>query len=73
MTVRPNDPIERLAWIGEQQIKLDRMRSIALFDARLQGRLDDAITVSGLSRKRVLAETRRINELRGRAIRWMGN
>lgn len=70
---QPADPLDMLAYLNRQYRRLDQLRREALFEARLQGSLDEAIAVSGLSRKRVLAETRHENEARGRMVRWRGN
>lgn len=66
----PSDSVERLGWINDQIADLLDAQRVALFDARLEGRLEDAIAASGLSRKRALALTRQENEARGRMIRW---
>lgn len=65
-----DDPLSMLVWINEQYRRLDKLRREALFDARLQGQFDEALVISGLSRKRGLAETRHENEANGRMIRW---
>ena len=70
MAKAPEDPLQRLQWINEQQADLTRQRREALFEARLQGTFDEAVTISGLSRKAALAETRHENEARGRMVRW---
>lgn len=70
MAKRPTDPLRLLQWINEQQAQLNRMRRTALFEARLEGTFEQAIAISGLSRKRAVAETRHENEDRGRMVRW---
>lgn len=70
----PTDPIERLLWLSgvkEQAAKeLDEAFGSAYFEARLQQRLEAAVTAGPYARKRVLAYTRRENERRGRTVRW---
>lgn len=70
----PDDPIERLIWLGgvleQVQAELDPEWREAYFWARFTGRLDDALRLSLHSRKRVMAYTRAENEHRGRMIRW---
>lgn len=70
MPIRPTDPLELLQWINDREDDLALLRQGAMFDARLQGRFEEAITVSGMSRKRALALTRHENEERGRMVRW---
>lgn len=67
---RPSDPLELLAWVNQQREELDLIQRQALFDARLQGNFEEAIRISGLSRKRAVAATRHENEARGRMVRW---
>lgn len=67
---RPTDAVELLRWITERRADLERMERRALFQARLEGRFDQALTTSGISRKRGLALTRAENAARGRMIRW---
>lgn len=70
----PADPIERILWLSgvkEQAAKeLDEAFASAYFDARLQRRLDIAISAGPHARKRVLAYTRQENQKRGRTVRW---
>jgi hypothetical protein len=70
----PKDPIERVMWLSgvmaQAQTELDEAFSEAYFEARLQRRLDAAITAGPHARKSVLAFTRKANERRGRAVRW---
>lgn len=67
---RPTDSLELLSWINERQLALNRLRRHALFNARLQGRFEQAVQISGLSRKKALAETRAENSARGKMVRW---
>lgn len=70
----PDDPIERLIWLGgvlEQVHKeLDPQWRQAYFWARFTGRLDDALRLGLHSRKKIMGYTRAENESRGRLIRW---
>lgn len=68
----PSDPLQLLQWITDQRQQLDQLTREALFEARLNGTFDEAVELSGLSRKRALAETRHENESRGRMVRWSG-
>jgi len=74
LTDMPDDAIERLLWLGgvEEQVtaELEPEWQDAYFDARLQGRLDQAEALALHSHKRVMAYTRAGNERRGRLIRW---
>lgn len=45
----------------------------AYFEARLQGRFEDALRVGRTSRTEALRMTRRKNEQSGRSIRWNDN
>jgi ribosomal protein L15E len=70
----PSDPIERVIWLSgvKEQVnkELDAAFEDAYFEARMQQRLDAAITAGPHAKKRVLAYTRRANEKRGRTVRW---
>jgi ribosomal protein L15E len=70
----PSDPIERVVWLSgvKEQVnkELDAAFEDAYFEARMQQRLDAAITAGPHAKKRVLAYTRRANEKRGRTVRW---
>lgn len=70
----PDDPIQRLAWLGgvmdAVRNELDAEFQEAYFWARWTGRLDEALHLNLHSRKRILAWTRAENEARGRMIRW---
>lgn len=70
----PTDPVERIMWLTgvltQARRELDAALAAAYFEARLQHRLDNAISAGPYARKRVLALTRRENELRGRTVRW---
>lgn len=70
----PDDPIERLIWLGgvDDQVKteLEREFQEAYFWARFTGRLDAALDLHLHSRKKVMAYTRAENEFRARMIRW---
>lgn len=70
MQPRPTDSLELLAWVQRQRRGLQRIEQLAIFNARLEGRFDQAVQVSGLSRKAALAATRRENRTRGKLIRW---
>lgn len=69
----PADPLERLVWLsGARQVldaELDAAWQVAYFEARMTGRIDQALALHQHSRKRVLAFTRAENERRGRTIR----
>lgn len=70
----PQDPIERLIWLGgvTEQVRseLDAAFAEAYFWARFTGRLDAALDLHLHARKRVMAYTRRANNQRGRQIKW---
>lgn len=70
----PDDPIERLVWLGgvDEQVKaeMDWQWQEAYFWARFTGRLDAALALGLHSRKKVMAYTRAENENRARMIRW---
>ena len=70
----PSDPIERLMWLtgAKAQVakELEQEFREAYFNARIQGRLDAAVSAGPYARKRVLAFTRAENEKRGRTVRW---
>lgn len=70
----PHDALERLAWLTEKRREFDGWLEgeyqLAYFEARLTGRLEDALALALHGRKRVLAWTRRENSLRGRMVRW---
>jgi len=70
----PKDPIERLMWLSgvhdQVRAELDEEFGKAYYEARLQQRLDAAISAGPYAKKRVLAYTRHENEKRGRAVRW---
>lgn len=74
LTGAPNDPIERIIWLDGvmEQVRdeLDDAFSEAYFWARFTGRLDAALDLKIHSRKRVMAYTRRMNNQKGRQIRW---
>lgn len=70
----PQDPIERLVWLGGvmEQVRneLDDAFAEAYFWARFTGRLDAAMNLRLHSRKKVMSYTRHVNNARGRQIRW---
>lgn len=70
----PQDPIERLIWLGgvmdKVRSELDDAFGEAYFWARFTGRLDSALALRLHSRKRVMTYTRAMNNARGRQIRW---
>jgi hypothetical protein len=70
----PTDAIERLLWLGgvldAVHDEMEPEWQDAYFEARLQGRLDQAEALGLHSHKRVMAYTRAGNERRGRLIRW---
>lgn len=70
----PEDPIERLVWLGGimEQVKteLDSEFRLAYFWSRFTGRLAEAEKLALHSHKRIMAYTRAENEARGRMIRW---
>lgn len=70
---RPTDPIEVLRWVQSRRNELDRIERVALFNSRLQGSFEEALTITGLSRKKAVAATRAENASRGRMIRWNGS
>lgn len=70
----PTDPIERLMWLSgvkeQAAAELDDAFAVAYFEARLQGRLEVAISAGPWARKRALRYTRQENQKRGRTVRW---
>jgi hypothetical protein len=70
----PDDPIERLIWLGgvkeQVEAEMNYQWQEAYFWARFTGRLDAALNLGLHSRKRVMAYTRAENEHRARMIRW---
>lgn len=70
----PHDPIERIMWLSgvQEQVEkeLDAAFGAAYYTARLQRRLDTAVSAGPHARKKVLAYTRRENQKRGRSVRW---
>lgn len=70
----PNDPVEAIVYLDgvmeRARIELDEAYAAAYFDARLQGRFDNALRVGRTSRKRALKLTRQRNEATGRTVRW---
>jgi hypothetical protein len=70
----PDDPIERIMWLSgvlnRAETELDEQLAKAYYEARLQRRLEPAISAGPYNRKKVLALTRRENERRGRSVRW---
>jgi hypothetical protein len=70
----PEDPIERLAWLGgvmdRAQTEVDVQFQRAYFQARQSGRFDSALALRLHSVKRALAFTRAENERTGRQWRW---
>jgi hypothetical protein len=73
----PSDPVERLVWLSGAREVLDAELSnawqVAYFEARMSGRIDQALALKLHARKRVLAFTRAENERRGRVIRAWGD
>lgn len=72
-TEPPQDPIDRIRWVRQKRAALDQQLARALFDARLQGRFEEAREAAQLARKPALALTRQVNEGLGRQIRWGTN
>jgi hypothetical protein len=70
----PTDPIERLIWLGgvmeQVRTELDDAFAEAYFWSRFTGRLESALDLHLHSRKRIMQYTRRMNNMRGRQIRW---
>lgn len=70
----PDDPIERLVWLGGVKDavndEMDYQWQEAYFWARFTGRLDAALALGLHSRKRIMAYTRAENEHRARMVRW---
>lgn len=66
------DPLDRIRLLQVLYQDCDLALAESLFDARMQGRLDEARLAAGLSRKKALALTRAENERRGRQVRWNG-
>jgi hypothetical protein len=74
LSAAPADPVERVMWLSgvKAQVtrELDAAFASAYFHARLQGRLEPAVTAGPYSRKRVLAYTRHENRRTGTTVRW---
>ena len=70
----PDDPIERLVWLGGVKKavddEMDELWTEAYFWSRFTGRLDAAFALRLHGRKRVMAYTRAGNEHRGRTVKW---
>lgn len=70
----PEDPIERLVWLGGVAEQVEREMKAhweeTYFWARFSGRLDAALKLGLHSHKKVMAYTRAANENRGRLVRW---
>jgi hypothetical protein len=70
----PEDPIERLIWLGGVATQVERELEpewrASYFNARLTGRISAARKLQLHSRKRIMAWTRAENERRGRQVRW---
>lgn len=70
----PENPIERLLWLGGVMAavreELDAEFADAYYEARLEGTFEVAAGLGLHSKKRALAFTRAENERRGRAVRW---
>lgn len=70
----PDDPIERLVWLGgvkeEVERELDDLFADAYFWARLNGTMHTALDLRLHSRKKAFAYTRKGNEMRGRTVKW---
>ena len=70
----PIDPVDRLrdldllAALVNDEIR--REMSVAYFNARVQGRFEEALEVGPWPWTRAVAATRNVNEERGRSIRW---
>lgn len=73
----PGDPIRALLYLSGVHDavarELDQQWRRAYFEARLTGRIDQALALHLHARKRVLAYTRAENERRGRVIRSWGD
>lgn len=71
---KPDDAIEAIIWLSgvmeQAREELDEALAEAYYEARLTGRLEYALGLKRHSRKRVLAYTRRVNNARGRGLRW---
>lgn len=70
----PADAIERIMWLDgvmeQARLELDEALALAYFEARLQRRFPEALSVGKTSKKRALALTRAHNERTGRSVRW---
>lgn len=74
LSAAPRDALERLIYLGgvreRTHQELERAVREAYFEARLTGRLDEALALRLHSHKRVMAYTRAANESKGRLVRW---
>jgi hypothetical protein len=70
----PEDPVERVIWLDGVLAKvtgeLDRAYGEAYFEARLEGRFEDAVKYGKTSRTKALRYTRNHNDRTGRTIHW---
>lgn len=70
----PKDPIERIVWLSGVQDAVDQVLNPiyqkAYYEARLTGRLKQALDLHEHPKKVVMAFTRHENEANGRSVRW---
>ncbi len=70
----PKDPVDAVAHLDQLQEQvlqeLDEARAVAYFDARLDGRFEEALRAGITSRKRALRMVRHLNDRMGRPMRW---
>lgn len=70
----PKDPVERIVYLdtvlAKAREEVEDALAQAYFEARLEGRMATAVVYGVSSMKRALMFTRRVNQQRGRAVRW---
>ena len=70
----PKDPVERVVYLDSVmevvRVELEAAYAEAFFQARLERRLEAAVDAGRTSMKSALRLTRKVNESRGRLVRW---
>ena len=74
MPTLPDDPVRRLTEITQLRIEANRyydaLLGAAYFDARIQGRVPDALRAGPWATYKAIAATRAVNRRRGRQVTW---
>lgn len=70
----PREPLARLLWLSGVQAQVDEELEAAwaraYYDARLEEKMVEAMSLGLHGKRRALGYTRAENERRGRAVRW---